>query len=174
MKKGRAFLVLLFVNTAVLFTQSPAGAETFYDRVCIVDAAFLYANPELDDVLSPRMLKYWDFLVFAESDGSGDAELILFDGIDEWWVSTDEVRPVYRVIEETELLVPKMAKPANGDETFEHMGILDYLEPGELVALSVQSISNIDGYLLIVTEDSETGFVLEDAIEPVGDPGCYP
>ncbi len=171
MIKSKSFFVSLFVFAAVLFTQFPAGAETVYDRVCVADAAYFYDSPELDDILSPRVLEYWDFVVFAEASENSDTELILVDGFDEWWVSTEEVRPLYRVTREAELIVPKMAKSEDGDGTVEHMGILDYLEPGELVALSVQPLSALGGYLLIETEDCDIGFVLEDAIEPVGDPG---
>ena len=37
--------------------------------------------------------------------------------------------------------------------------------------MSVQPISTISGYLLVETEDNQTGFILEDKIESVENPG---
>lgn len=178
MKLANIVFVGLLIGFSISFSgcnraEAPEDdtSETAYDRVCVVEAAHLYADPELTNPLSPRMLNYWDFVEFVEANANGKANLIMVDGFDEWWVSTDELRPVYRVIEGTELVVPKLVVPDDNGETVEHMGILDYLEPGELVALSVQPISTLGGYLLVETEDCQTGFVLEDTIKPVGAPG---
>lgn len=171
MKIGKRIFVLLFTSVVFLLTLNPAGADTTYDRVCIVDAAHLYSDSELKNPDSPRMLEYWDIVKFVNVNGKSQAEMITFGGADTWWISISEVRPLYCVKEETELLVPKLAKPNDAGETVEHMGILDYLEPGELVALSVQPISGLGGYLMVETEDCQIGFVLEEVIEPVGNPG---
>ena len=177
MKTTDIIFVAFSIGVSLLLIAGCSRAEepdeyvtkTANDRVCVAESAHLYADPELTNPLSPRMLKYWEFAEFVESDESGKAEFVISEV--EWWVSTEEVRPVYRVTKETELLVPKLVIPDDGGETVEHMGILDYLEPGELVALSVQPISTLGGYLLVETEDCQSGFVLEDAIEPFGDPG---
>ncbi|MCP4230602.1 MAG: hypothetical protein GY771_10735 [bacterium] len=179
MKSANAVFVVLSIGLSIIQLSGWGHAEEAdvdtadpaYDRVCVAGAAHLYADPELTNPLSPRMLEYWDFAIFVKADENGKADRILVDGFDPWWVSTEEMRPVYRATEETELLVPKLVKPDNGGETVEHMGILDYLEPGELVALSVQPISTMGGYLLVETEGSQSGFVLEETIEPVGNPG---
>jgi len=140
------------------------------DRVCVVSGAHLYADPGLSNPLSPRMLDYWDFVSYVGTGGEGQAEQILVGG-DSWWVSTAEVRPVYRITEECELTLPLADSPGGDEGGIGHTGLLTYLAPGDLVALCPPPQNSPDGYLLVQTYEDQTGLVSVDSVSPVGDPG---
>lgn len=169
------FLLALGIITLTLFGCHRAAetedtvASGVLDRVCVADTAQLYTDPGLTNPHPTIKLGYWDFATSIPNDVTCIGEKVLVNG-EEAWVSPAEVRPVYRVITEAELTVP-MADGAEEGDDIGHTGLICYLAPGELVALSIQPESAVDGYLFVQTENCDTGIVLEEAITPVGDPG---